>query len=120
MSFNRTFMELKLRVISNTVTANKAFQSYLYGIEIPALVPKKRVGQTSFNRTFMELKLPTAAMAAIIVNCFNRTFMELKFKAFRLPQPHLAMFQSYLYGIEITSAEPATIAQVVSIVPLWN
>ena len=55
--FNRTFMELKLAIISVTIMD-------LFG----------------FNRTFMELKLRKHETKIMVWLGFNRTFMELKYQ----------------------------------------
>ena len=53
--FNRTFMELKLNLKQLYNSLGQKFQSYLYGIEIEEQ-PKTAEYDCCFNRTFMELK----------------------------------------------------------------
>ena len=74
----------------------------------------------SFNRTFMELKFGSDLYKAGSGNGFNRTFMELKWAKMALNDVNTQMFQSYLYGIEITTTATKAAATIVSIVPLWN
>ena len=56
MSFNRTFMELKVVRLRRRGATMGMFQSHLYGIERTTKTATKN-RMTSFNRTFMELKV---------------------------------------------------------------
>ena len=120
MCFNRTFMELKwARGLRNTLASpvsivplwnwndsrlyppgcgSRAFQSYLYGIEITGVswtIQAYKVFQSYLYG--IEISF-TPGLSSNIMFCFNRTFMELKF--LQLP--------SY------------PCCRCVSIVPLWN
>ena len=95
-SFNRTFMELKVRTFSQCA-------------------PR----WLSFNRTFMELKVEQGVDGSTSTASFNRTFMELKDGSVTLDVQGL-WFQSHLYGIESYWSYKTDVDQTVSIAPLWN
>ena len=97
LSFNRTFMELKVS-FKYCVKSSSVFQSHLYGIESANVFQRLGVHRVSiaplwnwkatrtelgqyqhcFNRTFMELKVSFSPLPWYVCMCFNRTFMELK------------------------------------------
>ena len=76
---------------------SKAFQSYLYGIEILAAVVA--VGTIALFQSYLY-------------------GIEIEYKSEN--QEFSSMFQSYLYGIEIIIEVSAGRCYHVSIVPLWN
>ena len=123
-----------------TIKTQKRFQSYLYGIEMPFFFPAARA-LASFNRTFMELKSGFLYHVSVTRPSFNRTFMELKLYYIIIYYYNVKVsivplwnwnyvaamgltgalaFQSYLYGIEMTSWLLVCLSYLVSIVPLWN
>ena len=74
----------------------------------------------SFNRTFMELKWKTA-LYIIMYAMFQSYLYGIEIQFCFLRRLKLLAFQSYLYGIEIEAfcLVPSCFVEV-SIVPLWN
>ena len=89
-------MELKVRAISNTVTAIKGF-----------------------NRTFMELKVRIGRQP-ISGETFQSHLYGIERRIAQRVRILNIRFQSHLYGIESIEAINKEVRTYVSIAPLWN
>ena len=75
-SSNRTFMELKWKLIQAIIMYHSVLIVPLWNWNRFLVVLAKEI--ESSNRTFMELKLPATSDQNEEKICSNRTFMELK------------------------------------------
>ena len=118
LSFNRTFMELKVS-FKYCVKSSSVFQSHLYGIESEH-VDDGRCRSVVSIAPLWNWKFVWGLNGCRAGQGFNRTFMELK--AWNVVvDDAVEQFQSHLYGIERKDRILLKwCSGSVSIAPLWN
>ena len=73
-----------------------------------------------FNRTFMELKFNKIYIAIALTKMFQSYLYGIEMSSEQINLCKRLSFQSYLYGIEIKVLLKTQPTERVSIVPLWN